>query len=513
MAELPLPRGQIHRDPLPVWPRRKDAKCCNAAYQTSSDDHDSSSEPYYLDMLYWSDDQQEHSDDRRDLNEQENSEDQDESNDHKPMPLFSKRLRANIQTFFQKRQEFEENVARCPNIPQNLRSHVLSANPWTVTGLQQYSNHAYHIDGRFEPTVVGPQLDKAFGATEMVNLDLLSPIGNRAQRRELELTTMKDHRERGMRYTWAAGRRLQGITETYNMNQYNPIFPSPEQFTGLMTTEDDKNMTRKSSDLSVVASLERATRKYGCYMLELDELEFKCLMAKTKPSDHVPGAYPLSYKNPGGSGNWQADARVKQKVFAETGDSESTFTTSTMRLDARKGSITLRHTNMPDAEGRWATWMWFKITKPLITACSPIPEMKPMPKSCIVIAIPSVRVLKVSEDDGGTNSKKHHFPGPNHRLLMTFRYSQDGIPVFACARKPKVWYEKSIEDRMLCADLGYNYAGSSERFWARVSQKADDDFQKWRCVQEDMARFCSLVKVKSKAGTDWVQVPPEEGSM
>lgn len=154
---------------------------------------------------------------------------------------------------------------------------------------------------------------------------------------------------------WAAGRRLQGVTETYNINSYNPFCPPPDQLTSLMTREeygskDDGYMRREGSDQRIVAALERATRKYGCYMLEVDELEFKNSSIKMKPSDEAPGVYSWSdmYRGRVPEGG-QADPKWSQKMSGQREEveaEEETITTSTMRLDARKGSIILRHTNM-----------------------------------------------------------------------------------------------------------------------------------------------------------------------
>lgn len=100
----------------------------------------------------------------------------------------------------------------------------------------------------------------------------------------------------------------------------------------------------------------------------------------------------------------------------------------------------------------------------------------------------------------------------NSRLRISFKYSKDGTPAFACSRKPKEWYARRVPGDLLWADRAFNYNGNKAAFWERVATRAEEDRRRWATVQDDMARFTSLVEVTGKPGEDWEVVPPEEGA-
>lgn len=152
---------------------------------------------------------------------------------------------------------------------------------------------------------------------------------------------------------------------TYNHHPFKPVRELP----ALQVSNNELAYPHQGvlKNYGIYSSLDHATRKYGCYMLRLDELSFTHLAQPwTKPA--VPGTRP-----------------DRTRVV--------------MRLDAREeGSITLRHTNIPDAQGRWTTWMWIYIVKPLVDVHGRAPpELCPMPDSWMLFGVPSLKVNKVAE--------------------------------------------------------------------------------------------------------------------
>jgi hypothetical protein len=103
---------------------------------------------------------------------------------------------------------------------------------------------------------------------------------------------------------------------TYNHHHYQPLRPVSGPAAPMDLSHDFSNQkTQAPMNWGILGALERATIKYGCYKLELDEIVFKHL--------------PQPWTNPKISG-WHG------------GD----FLRTVMKIDAKGGSITLRHTNM-----------------------------------------------------------------------------------------------------------------------------------------------------------------------
>ncbi|KAK7413160.1 hypothetical protein QQX98_007986 [Neonectria punicea] len=68
------------------------------------------------------------------------------------------------------------------------------------------------------------------------------------------------------------------------------------------------------------------------------------------------------------------------------------------KIDAVLGNIVMCETNMLDASGGMRTWVWFKITKPLMSSHGRLPpELTPTPEAWLVFAIPTMQVVKLKE--------------------------------------------------------------------------------------------------------------------
>lgn len=52
-----------------------------------------------------------------------------------------------------------------------------------------------------------------------------------------------------------------------------------------------------------------------------------------------------------------------------------------------------------ESTGHSGTWIWFKITKPLFSIKGKAPpQLRPMPQSWVVFAIPTLQVMKTKDE-------------------------------------------------------------------------------------------------------------------
>ncbi|KAH6891206.1 hypothetical protein B0T10DRAFT_547552 [Thelonectria olida] len=402
-------------------------------------------------------------------------------------------VRASVARYFKIQANYKKSIAGCPNMDPQLRKLRLDNSMMTTGGMMANIDFISHMDPKHQPENVARDLSRAYPPTNTVSSELMDPRDESVHDRRLERKKQSEHYQIRQHFSRSAGRRLQAVMGTFNHYCYQPLRPVSGSAPPVDLSHDFSNPPPEASrNFGIAAALERATRKYGCYMLELDEMTFKHLAQSwTKPTN-LPG--------------W-------------TGRD---VTRTIMKLDANEGSLTLRHTNIPDAEGRWTTWMWFKIEKPLIAVHGRAPpELCPMPDSWMVFAVPS-RKDPPLRPGSALDNRVGPFPltaaeraackdllGPRSRLCTSFQYSKDGVPAFACSRKPKEWYEQNVVGDMLWVERVHSYHGNQASFWANVATRAEEDRSKWVVVQEDMAKFASLIEVKGKPGAYWVEVEPD----
>lgn len=192
--------------------------------------------------------------------------------------------------------------------------------------------------------------------------------------------------------------------------------------------------------------------------------------------------------------------------------------------------------------------MWFKITKPLVCITGRRPqEFWDATESWVVFAIPKLQVETIREalDHPDTSAAPTSVdslpplrPQTRHglsaftsvpdfasfnlqvadetkrKLNLSLRFSKYGVPSFACSAKPEFLREKGFVEDFLYVD---NVPGMPRKaseavqgqWWNTLRYHANMNKVQWERVQEGMARYASLVEVRSKPGQGWVDVAPE----
>lgn len=92
---------------------------------------------------------------------------------------------------------------------------------------------------------------------------------------------------------------------------------------------------------------------------------------------------------------------------------------------------------------------------------------------------------------------------------MTFRFSNNGIPSFACSAKPLPFNSLAIPQDFLWSEMPLPFRGEAHSAWrARLRYAAEVERMRWRDVVDAMARFACLVKVVSCDNAQWQVVQP-----
>lgn len=95
-------------------------------------------------------------------------------------------------------------------------------------------------------------------------------------------------------------------------------------------------------------------------------------------------------------------------------------------------------------------------------------------------------------------------------LQLAFRFSLNGMPIFACSAKPPAVARKMDNlQEYLWVDNVPPYTGNGESWWRNLTSRAASDRSFWWLIQEDMAKFLSYIEVQSKPGVGWTIVAPE----
>ncbi|KAF5555933.1 hypothetical protein FNAPI_5911 [Fusarium napiforme] len=348
---------------------------------------------------------------------------------------------------------------------------------------------------------------------EMVNQELIDTAPGATGRAEF-LRKRSQHIKAREVPVRVASERLHVITGTANNNRYAP-FPMldlhPER---LMRVEPfpNKNDTPLIAPLNsegLMAWLEWACRRFGYWKLELDSLHFKHDMVRNK--------------------------MLKRSVSLGTHSPESVEiadTVDALKLDARKGSITLYEANVtcgsPLQQQRWT---WFKIVKPLLDIKGPVPEKYGAGDATMVFAIPTSKIKKIKEEwdpplavpraksqepsqqdasaqlgDFGRLNLESYTQETTRQLTLEWRYSEKGIPTFAVTPHP--WFMKKFPPDFLWIEDAPIYS-ADESWWDQLGEKAISDRDHWHYVQALMSGDICLVEAKSKKGGKWIKVAPQ----
>ncbi|KAF5632904.1 hypothetical protein F52700_6442 [Fusarium sp. NRRL 52700] len=203
-----------------------------------------------------------------------------------------------------------------------------------------------------------------------------------------------------------------------------------------------------------------------------------------------------------------------------------------LKLDARKGSITLYEANVtcgsPLQQQRWT---WFKIVKPVLDIIGPVPEKYRTGDATMVFAIPTSKIEKIKEEwgpplavsqaksqgssqqdasaqlgDFGRLNLESYTQEATRQLTLEWRYSEKGIPTFAVTPHP--WFMKKFPPDFLWIEDAPTYS-ADESWWDRLGEKAISDRDHWHYVQALISGDICLVEAKSKKGGKWIKVAPQ----
>ncbi|SCO82281.1 uncharacterized protein FRV6_06494 [Fusarium oxysporum] len=412
---------------------------------------------------------------------------------------------------------FANNLART-NATQEVLQQGPQGNPgpqpmdtMTISGMMMKMDVYHHMM---------PELSRLHSkgvsnrkGVEMVNHELINNAAGATGRAEFLKKRSQHIRAREVPVR-VASERLHVITGSANNNRYAPfpVLDLPSE--RLMRVEPFPNKNYSSlivplNSEGLIAWLEWACRRFGYWKLELDSLHFKHDMVRNKM---LKRSVSLGTHSP---------------VSAEIADS-----LDALKLDARKGSITLYEANVtcgsPLQQQRWT---WFKIVKPLLDIKGPVPEKYHTADATMVFAIPTSKIKKIKEEwdpplavpqaksqgssqqdafahlgDFGRLNLESYTQEATRQLTLEWRYSEKGIPTFAVTPHP--WFMKKFPPDFLWIEDAPNYS-ADESWWDRLGEKAISDRDHWHYVQALMSGDICLVEAKSKKGGKWTKVAPQ----
>ncbi|KAH8706573.1 hypothetical protein BGZ61DRAFT_477204 [Ilyonectria robusta] len=307
---------------------------------------------------------------------------------------IEEKLRKGIAMSLERERAYEraiiKGIERNPRLKfkdvQDLEGSLL-----TITGMQKVADLASHLD-----LPIHPGLLTAAGATKKddvneVTVDESMEIyPGRFDGVSMRKAVM------GLKFQQRlimkrSSERLQAITGISNSNAFTPFDTTFKPGRMIMPAEEpnpkkfflglNSPLPRLSPQEGLLAFLEHASRKNGYKKLELSSLVFKKL-----EQHHMQSLDDLDHPIFGAN-------RRGLRAPSDTGD-------ILMSLDDKIGSISLYETNLIDeSTGHSGTWIWFKITKPLFSIKGKAPpQLRPMPQSWVVFAIPTLQVMKTKDE-------------------------------------------------------------------------------------------------------------------
>ncbi|KAH7320150.1 hypothetical protein B0I35DRAFT_478424 [Stachybotrys elegans] len=170
----------------------------------------------------------------------------------------------------------------------------------------------------------------------------------------------------------AASHRLHDVMRLDACPRFAPHFsPAQGPHTIMDIEHDESSRTVQGANRSpqgLLECLEYWSRRNGCKKIDAQSICFKSIQWRTPAS--------LDY-------GWMTDATIGRDLEIDTRDG---------------GEISLYKTNIMSESGRIATWLWFKITKPVCSILGEAPRgADALPKSWVVFAMPNVRADKIEE--------------------------------------------------------------------------------------------------------------------
>ncbi|GKT99381.1 hypothetical protein FLAG1_01633 [Fusarium langsethiae] len=240
----------------------------------------------------------------------------------------------------------------------------LSADPMTVARIMRNTARQSHVDSRLYH-----HMNRTSQPTEMVNHGLMVGVSGAIESQGARRETRK-HKNARMPDVIAASQRLQAVTRTANYNSYRPDFPFPKLNPGrAMVIEPSE-----ADDWEGLASwLESCCRRFGYKSLEIDSLSFRHDYKHNKLTKlELDGGLWIS-----------SDGKYSKPT----------------KIDTKEGSITMYEANIVYGDPpSLQKWIWFKITKPLITSQGDKLEyFGAAPTSVLTFAIPAIKIEKVRE--------------------------------------------------------------------------------------------------------------------
>ncbi|KAM0251119.1 hypothetical protein ACHAQJ_008325 [Trichoderma viride] len=360
------------------------------------------------------------------------------------------KLLAGISSGFAKIQKQQQQ-----NAAHNSQNYCL------VATLQQYMDDGFHVNPKILKTLKAPSQSQTMMFPEEEEEESLE--SDISQRKEM----LTHHFCRRIDQRQDTSRRLQAVMRLANDNPFMP--PA-----GAL------NQQGPGEDLRLF--LHSACRKYGYRKLQLDLLGFLSIKVSKDFRGECLGSVPMP-ANP------------------EAGDC--------VRIDAKKGSLTIYESDVLDEVGRISTWLWLKICRPLESYEQPrhflAPDMSDDKEAWTIVAIPKSQVEVVLDDwfprDPQSEMTNGDYimesatpdPAPPERRkpqikvgAIAIRYSRDGVPSMACSKK----------------------TGDVDSAW--FGFRTDLDEMHWDMVHGAMMTNSCLVHGFSKPGVGWITVAPEK---
>ncbi|KAM0561688.1 hypothetical protein ACHAPJ_002857 [Fusarium lateritium] len=383
-----------------------------------------------------------------------------------------------------------QNDPHCDTRPQSMNS-------MTIAGMMKRTNTFKHMDTDLSSHLFSNPPE----GENMVNHELTNKKPGASEPSHLRKKKIQHFQAREPHLV-SASERLQAVTESANFHRFNPT-PLPKLHpSAIMLVEpfvySDTSLQSSfpPNPPSLISWLEWASRRFGCKKLELGSITFK----------HNSKANNLEQRSTQGS----------ESIL------ESTAAEDAFEIDTLKGSITLYEANVAcGSPQEWQNWTWFKITKPLFDIEGPVPEeLKQMPQTTLVFAIPTAKIEKIKEDqeqpkpdwpaklgDFGRLKLDTYTHAARRQLILEWKFSKNGIPSFSVTPRPWYMRERGFPPDFLWVECAPCYSGQ-EYWWRTVLNQAMNERAQWENIQQLMAGNVCRVEAKSKHGDGWVHVKP-----